>query len=174
MESRFVRTKGVILLTGIAMTALGIAILINPIGALETIVRIMGWILLVYGAVSIVPAIIRGNGFRESVGDMGLGILAAVLGLVMVIAPQFVVTFVWTIIGVVILLTGVLDIIEAGRFRRMGSSLGIPATASGGICVVLGILVILVPLASPTLGMLVAAMALLIDGVTEIIFGLGM
>ena len=38
----------------------------------------------------------------------------------------------------------------------------------------LGVAVIFAPLASATAGMLVAAIALLIDGITEIIFGLGM
>ncbi len=174
MANGFTRSKAVILLTGIVMVAVGIAVLINPIGALELIVRITGWLSVLYGAILIVPSVMRGNPLQNVTTDFVLGVVAAVFGLVMGIVPGFVVSFIWTLIGIAILMTGVLDIMEAGRFRRVGSPLGLPATTSGAICVLLGILVILVPLASPTLGMLVAAVALLIDGVTEIIFGLGM
>ncbi|MBR3157683.1 MAG: DUF308 domain-containing protein [Atopobiaceae bacterium] len=174
MANRFTRSKAVILLTGIVMVAIGIAVLINPIGALEVIVRITGWLLVAYGVILIVPSVMRGNSLQNVSTDFVLGVVAALCGLVMGIAPSFVVSFIWTLIGIGILATGVLDILEAGRFRRVGSPLGLPATTSGAICVLLGLLVIFVPLASPTLGMLVAAVALLIDGVTEIIFALGM
>ena len=174
MNNTYARSKAVILLTGIVMVALGIAVLINPIGALETIVRIMGWVLVAYGVVTLVPAVLRGNVLKDSPADLLVAIVALVPGLVMGIAPNSVMKFVWTVIGAIILITGVLDIMEAGVYRRVGSPLGLPATTSGAICVILGVLIIAVPLASPTLGMLVAAVALLIDGITEIIFGLGM
>ena len=174
MADKFSRTKGVILLTGIVMVALGIAVLINPIGALVTIVRIMGFVFVAYAILTLVPAFMRGNPVQDAPAELALGVVAALVGLLMAIAPDFVVTFVWTIIGIIILATGVLDVIEAGAFRRVGSPLGIPATVSGTITAILGVLVIAVPTLSPTLGMLVAAVALLIDGVTEIIFGLGM
>ena len=174
MADRFSRSKAVILLTGIVMVALGIAVLVNPIGALGVLVRIMGVVLIAVAAFTLVPAFTRGNPLQDARVELALGIIAAIVGLIMVIAPESVVSFVWTIVGIVILGTGLLDIVEAGTFRRVGSPLGIPATASGAICVVLGVLVIAVPMASPTLGMLVAAVALLIDGVTEIIFALGM
>jgi uncharacterized membrane protein HdeD (DUF308 family) len=174
METRFARSKGSIIITGCVMVAMGIAVLINPIGAMETIVRILGWILVAFGVVTIVSSMMRSNVLQDNPGELALGILCLVPGLIMGIAPGFVVKFVWTIIGIIILITGVLDIMEAGSYRRTRSPLGVPATASGVICVILGLLVILVPLASPTLGMLVAAVALLVNGLTEIIFGLGM
>ncbi len=174
MAQKFTRSKAVILLTGIVMVVLGIEVLINPIGALETIVRIMGWVLVAYGLITAVPAVMRGNPLQDATADFGLGVIAFVAGLLMGIAPGFVMRFVWTLIGIIILITGVLDVMEAGSFRRVGSPLGIPATTSGVVSIILGIIVILVPLASATLGMLVAAAALLIDGITEIIFALGM
>ena len=174
MVDRFSRSKAIILLTGIVMVALGIAVLVNPIAALGTLIRVMGIVLIAIAVAMVVPAFMRGNPLQDARFELALGIISAIVGLAMVIAPESVASFVWTIIGIIILATGLLDIVEAGAYRRVGSPLGIPATASGAICVVLGVLVIVAPLASPTLGMLVAAVALLIDGVTEIIFALGM
>jgi uncharacterized membrane protein HdeD (DUF308 family) len=173
-QDRFARTKGVVLLTGIVMVVLGIAVLINPIGAVETLVRIMGWVLVVYGALTLVNAFMKGDPVRNSPTMLFLGGACLIVGLVMAIASQALVSFVWTIIGIIVFLTGVLDIIEAGAFRSAGNPLAVPATTSGVITAVLGAIVIICPLFSAALGMLLAAVALLVDGITEIIFGLGM
>ncbi|MBR3318414.1 MAG: DUF308 domain-containing protein [Atopobiaceae bacterium] len=174
MRSSLMRSKSTILLTGAVMVALGVAVLINPIRALETIISIMGWILVGYGVLTIVPIVVRHLKLGESLGDVSFGAVSLVLGLFMAIFPSNLISFVWTLIGILILATGLLDIVESGTFRQQGSPLGIPATVSGVICVLLGVLVIWAPMLSPTLGMLIAAIALIINGITEIIFGLGM
>lgn len=174
MGNRFTRSKAVVLLTGLVMVVMGIAALINPIGAIETLVRIMGWVLLAYAVITLVSVFAKGDPMKKAPADFALGVIAALSGLVMVIAPSFLVAVVWTIIGLIILMTGVLDIMEASVFRRARSPLATPATASGVITAVLGVLVIVTPMASATLGMFVAAVALIVDGLTEIIFGLGM
>jgi len=174
MLNKLERTKAVVLLTGIVMVVMGVAIMINPINAVQALVRIIGVILLAYGAVTLVPAFMRGDPVHNSPADLTIGGIAAVSGLVMAIFPGALVSIVWSVIGVIVLLTGILDVAEASALRRVGSPLGIPATTSGIITVVLGVITILAPMASMTMAMLVAAVALLIDGVTEIIFGLGM
>lgn len=172
-SGRFSRTKPVILLTGLVMVVLGIAILINPIGAVEALVRILGWVLVVYGAIALVAAFAKGDPVKNNPGELAIGAITLVPGLIMGIFPGQLVSFVWTIIGIIVVLTGVLDIAEAGDFRRVGSPLAGPATAAGVITVLLGIVVIVAPMFSLTVGMLFAAMALFVDGLTEIIFGLG-
>lgn len=174
MTNRFARTKAIIVLTGVVMVALGIAVLVNPIAAVETLVRIIGWVLVAYGVITIVSAVIKGDPVQNAPGALALGILAIGFGLFMGIAPRFLVSFVWTLIGIIVLATGVFDIVEAGTYRNEGSPLATPATVSGIITALLGVIVIFCPLISAGVGMLVAAVALLIDGVTEIIFGLGM
>jgi len=174
MQNRFARTKGVVLLTGIVMVVLGIAVLVNPIGAVETLVRIMGWVLVVYGALTLVNAFMKGDPVKNAPAMLGLGGVAVVVGLIMALAANSLVSFVWTIIGIIVLATGVFDIMEAGDFRKVGSPLALPATASGVITAILGAVVIICPLFSAAFAMLLAAVALLIDGITEIIFGLGM
>ena len=171
--SVFSRTKPVVLLTGVVMVVLGIAILINPIPAVENLVRIMGWIMVAYGVVTIVTAFLRGDPLNNARADLALGVVALIPGLIMGAFPGPLIKFVWTIIGVIVLVTGVLDVIEAGDFRRVGSPLAMPATISGVITALLGLVVIVSPMFSMAIGMLFAAVALIVDGITEIIFGLG-
>lgn len=174
ISDKFVRTKPTILLTGVVMVALGIAVLVNPIGALEVIIRIMGWILVAYALITIVPLVMQGKPIQSVLTDVWFAGVAGIVGLIMGIFPNFMLTFVWTLIGIMVLATGLLDIMEAKNYRRDRSPLATPATASGAICAALGALVIFMPLLSPTMAMLVGAIALIVNGVTEIIFGLGM
>lgn len=173
-RNSFSRSKSTILLSGVVMVSLALAVLINPIAAVVTLVRIIGWVLVVYGAITLASAFMRGDPVRNAPADLAIGAFTAVPGLIMALFPNTFVSFVWTFIGVIVLLTGVLDIFEAGDLRRFGSALALPATASGVITAVLGLMVVIAPFFSLEVGMLLAAAALLVDGVTEIVFGLGM
>lgn len=169
----FGRTKPVILLTGVVMVAMGIAVLINPIAAVEALVRIVGWILIAYGVITLISAFVKGDPLHNAPAELVMAAITIIPGLIMVIIPNQLVSFVWTVIGVIVLATGVLDVVEAGEFRRIGSPLAGPATVSGVITAVLGLVTVFAPTFSLTIGMLIAAVALFVDGVTEIIFGLG-
>ena len=171
--NRFARSKIIIVITGIVMIALGIAIFVNPIAAVQTLVRIIGWILAGYGVITLVSAFSRGDPVHNAPSELALGAACLVFGLVMGIAPAVFVQVVWTIIGCIVLATGVLDIIEAGDARSVHSPLAMPATISGVITCLLGAVAIFMPFLYSELAMLVAAVVLLIDGVTEVIFGLG-
>ena len=172
-QAVFSRRKPIILLTGLVMVVLGVAILINPITAVEMLVRIMGWIMVAYGVVTLVSAFVRGDPAHNAPSELVLGIAAAAFGLVMGVFPGPLVKFAWTIIGILVLLTGILDVIEAGDFRRAGSPLAMPATISGIITALLGVIAIASPMFPAGLGMVLGALALLVGGISEIIFGLG-
>ncbi|MDO4538917.1 MAG: DUF308 domain-containing protein [Coriobacteriales bacterium] len=172
--NRFARTKPIVLLTGLVMVILGIAVIVNPIGAVTTLIRIIGWVLAIYGIITLVSAFAKGDPVRNSPGTLGFGGIITLLGLIMGIWPALFNTVIWTVLGIIILGTGVMDIIETSSFRSSGSPLAMPATVSGVITALLGVAVIFAPMASSAVGMLLAACALLVDGVTEIIFGLSM
>ncbi len=170
----FTRTKPIVLLTGLAMTALGIAVLINPIGAVDALVRIIGWILVAYGVVTLVLAFVRGDPINNARADLAISVLFLILGIVMAFFSGGFVKVVWSIIGALVFVTGVLDVLEAGTFRRDGSPLALPATVSGIITAFLGLAVLILPFFTVEIAMLLAAVALIVDGITEIIFGLSM
>ena len=173
MDGRFSRSKPVILVTGLVMVGLSIAIFVNPIAAMEALIRIIGIVLVVYGALTLAAAFKGGDAIKNSPGELALGGAAAAAGLFMAFMPDKMGGLVWTIIGFLILVTGILDVIEARDLRATGNPIAVPATVTGVFTALLGILVIVVPLWSATVGMLIAAVALFVDGITEIIFGLG-
>ena len=173
MDGRFSRSKPMILITGLVMVGLSIAIFVNPIAAMESLIRIIGIVLVAYGAFTLVMAVRRGQPMQKSPGELLLGVIAAVTGLFMAFLPDKMSALVWAILGILILITGILDVLEARDLRAVRSPLAVPATISGVLTALLGVLVIVVPMWSATVGMLAAAVALFVDGITEIIFGLG-
>ena len=170
----FARTKPIVILSGIVLVILGIAVLVNPIGAAETLARIVGWVSVALGVITLVNAVRKGDPVKNDLGELVFGILVTVLGLVMVFFTGGVIRFMYVFLGVMIFATGILDIIETRRFRDDKSPLALPATVSGVITIILGVIVIVAPMFSVAVGMVLAAVALIVDGVTEIIFGLGM
>ena len=173
MDGRFSRSKPVILITGLLMVALSIAIFVNPIAAMHSLIRIIGIALVVYGAFTLFAAFRQGDPLRNSPGELALGGVGAVAGLFMAFVPDKMGALAWMILGFLILVTGILDVFEARDLRAGRNPLATPATISGLLTAALGILVLVVPLWSATVGMLIAAIALFVDGITEIIFGLG-
>ena len=173
MLRQYIRSKAIIILCGIAMIVLGIGIFLNPIAAIQNLIRIIGWVFVGIGVVTIVTTILSGNASAE----IGLIVGGAIFGLVgagMAMWPGFFGKTVWTILGILVLITGILDIVEASDARSKGNPLAIPATMSGVVTMILGIICVVSPMFFPELGMLIAAVTLLIDGITEVIFGLGM
>jgi uncharacterized membrane protein HdeD (DUF308 family) len=163
----------VILITGLIMVGLSIAIFVNPIAAMESLIRIIGIVLVAYGAFTLVTTVRRGQPMQKSPGELLLGGVAAITGLFMSFVPDKMGALVWAILGILILITGILDVMEARDLRADNSPLAMPATISGVLTALLGILAIAVPMWSATIGMLIVAIALFVDGITEIVFGLG-
>jgi uncharacterized membrane protein HdeD (DUF308 family) len=92
----------------------------------------------------------------------------------MAMMPNTFVTVVWSFLGAIVLATGVLDVIEASRAKGQGSSLAGLAFVFGCFTAVLGMVLIMSPFLFSELAMLIAAIVLLIDGVSELVFGLGL
>ena len=146
MDGRFSRSKPMILITGLVMVGLSIAIFVNPIAAMESLIRIIGIVLVAYGAFTLVMAVRRGQPMQKSPGELLLGVIAAVTGLFMAFLPDKMSALVWAILGILILITGILDVLEARDLRAARSPLAAPATISGVLTALLGVLVIVVPM----------------------------
>lgn len=169
-ERLFRRTKATVILTGIALLVLGIAMFVSPIGATLLIVQICGWTLVVVGALTLLNCWRRHTQeLRQA--DLLIGFLELVPGGLMLATPETFVAFVYVLIGVYILVTGVNDLIEANAVR----SLGFPGAGWRYVLAVLTLLagaaVVWSPFAMAELVMLVAGLALIFDGITEIVAG---
>lgn len=172
-ERFFRRTKTTVILMGVALLVLGIALFVSPIGATLLVVRVMGWVLLAVGALTLAGCWRHySEGLRQA--DLFMGLLECVPGACLVIWPDAFVSVVYALIGVVILMTGFNDVIEANALRHVvGVGWGW-RMALGVATVVVGLVVVASPFTMAELVMLVAGVALVFDGITEIVAGISM
>lgn len=172
-ERLFRRTRAAVILMGVALLVLGVTMFVSPIGATLVIVGVAGWTLVIVGAVTLINCWAhRSAELRQA--DLVIGLVEVVPGMCLVIWPEAFVAVVYVLIGIIILVTGFNDVAEAGAVRRLG-------LAGWGWRMVLGILTLLAgaavvwsPFAMAEFVMLVAGLALIFDGITEIIAGVRM
>ena len=172
-ERLFRRTKATVILMGVALLVLGIALFVSPIGATLLVVRIVGWALTIVGAITLANCWRHySEGLRQA--DLFVGLLECVPGVCLVAWPGAFVSVVYALIGVVILVTGINDVIEANALRvTVGVGWGW-RMALAVATVIAGVIVVASPFSMAELVMLVAGVALVFDGITEIIAGVTM
>lgn len=172
-EKLFRRTKVAVILMGIALLVLGVAMLVSPIGATLLIVQIVGWTLVIAGAATLLNSWAhRSAELRQA--DLVVGFVELVPGALFVTMPDAFVAIVYVVIGIIILITGVNDIAEAMAIRRLGLPGAGWRMVLGILTVVAGACVAASPFAMAELVMLVAGLALIFDGITEVIAGVKM
>ena len=81
---------------------------------------------------------------------------------------------VYVLIGIIILVTGVNDVAEAGAVRRLGLPGWGWRMVLGVLTLLAGAVVVCSPFAMAEFEMLVAGLALVFDGITEIVAGVRM
>lgn len=172
-EKLFRRTKATVILMGVALLVLGVAIFVSPIGATLLIVQIVGWTLVVVGVATLVNCWVnRPAGSQQA--DLFTGIATLVLGVLIVGWPAAFVAVVYVMLGIIILVTGVNDIAEASTVRRMGFPGSLWRSILGALTFIAGAFVVFAPFAMAEFVMIVAGIALIFDGITEIIAGIQM
>lgn len=172
-ERLFKRTRATVILMGVALLVLGVAMFVSPIGATLLIVRVVGWTLAIVGAVTLANCWRHSSeGLRQA--DLFMGLLEAIPGVCLIMWPDAFVAVVYVLIGIIVLVTGVNDVIEANVIRRALGVGWVWRMAIGVVTLLAGAAVVASPFAMAELVMLVAGLALVFDGITEIIAGVSM
>lgn len=172
-ERLFRRTKAAVILMGVALLVLGVAMFVSPIGATLAIVQIAGWTLVIVGAVTLLNCWAhRSAELRQA--DLVIGLIELVPGALLVTMPEAFVAVVYVLIGVIIMVTGVNDVAEAGAVRRLGLPGAGWRFVLGVLTLAAGAFVVASPFAMAEFVMLVAGLALVFDGITEIVAGVRM
>lgn len=172
-ERFFRRTKATVILMGVALLVLGVAMFVSPIGATLLIVQVVGWTLAVAGAITLLNCWRHASeSMRQA--DLFMGLLEAIPGVCLIVWPDAFVAVVYVIIGVIVLVTGVNDVIEANAVRLAFGAGWVWRMVIGVITLLAGVAVVASPFAMAELVMLVAGLALIFDGITEIIAGVSM
>ena len=170
MNNLVKRTKTSCIILGILLTLLGLAFFVNPIGATIFVTLCIGWAFLIGGVVTIVTYFANKSGTRTT-ADIVLGILEIILGILVLIWPGSFALYLFIMIGCIIFITGIFDIVEAISMpHEKGSNWGL-WLAIGIITLIFGVMVFSSPWLFAEFVMIFAGVALVFDGITEIIVG---
>ena len=154
-------------LTAVLTVVLGIMLIAAPGTAVRTVFLLVGWMLVISGAVSLLNAILA-KGQPVGQGDLVLGLVQLATGLVVLMRPGFLMSLAGIVVGFVLLIHGIHDIQHARESKALGFewrlSMGI-----GIVAAVMGIVVMINPFSTAETLLRIAGVFLLVDGIADML-----
>ena len=169
----FEHSRWATILMGVAFVLLGVLMFTNPGGVTVTVVRVVGWILLVGGALTLLAAF-RGTGPIVAQACLYAGIAEALFGVLLASMPQAFVMWTIVILGVCIVVAGV-DTLDAARVTGLFDGGAATSQRIGAVVtIVLGVLVVMSPFAFVDAAVMICGVALAVAGVMKVVDGVRM
>lgn len=134
--------------SGLVTTIVGIILVLMPGTALATIVRFIGIMLIIVGALQLISGI---NNSNTSQGEKAAAMVAAVGGAVLLLFPGFVVSIFHLVAAAVIILIGASHLAKAFEAKKSGDSGWGIMCALSIVTIISGIIVFRNPFAIRTL-----------------------
>lgn len=172
MKNIFYRADNHGLLLSILMIVIGLLLAIWPGHVMTTALKILGIALLVGGGL-LIYSWYSGRGRSSSIITLAEGIVMAIAGLIVLIAPKFLISIVPFCVGAFITLNGILNLAQALDQRKAYYARWNVSLALAILTIVLGLLVMFNPFS--TMEMLVVAIGIIIiyNGVSNLLIELG-
>lgn len=157
-------------LSALCFIALGVCLVGWPDLSRIWICYLMGGALLVTGGVYVIFHFIRAKGAAVVFQyDLILGAVLAIVGVWLLTTPDMIIAFLQYILGAILIVHGVIDLQGALNLRSGGSGHWWPAFLFALITLVLGAIVIWNPFASINALLMLVGIALIYDGVSDLI-----
>jgi uncharacterized membrane protein HdeD (DUF308 family) len=173
MDQKFTSTKLGTIVSGVALAAMGIILFTNPQSAMLTITVMLGWVLVVMGIVSLVSALTRWSVIL-STADLYAGIVELLFGILLVNIPGFFVTWIFILLGIFILVSGLNSLYGANALQALGLPSAGTAKVGAILAIVLGVLVLFSPGLFADTAMVICGIALVYCGIVRIVDGVRM
>jgi uncharacterized membrane protein HdeD (DUF308 family) len=172
MKNFFYRADNHGVLLSILMVVLGLVLAIWPGHVMTSAMTILGIALLAGGAL-LIFSWYSGRNRDSSVITLAEGIVLAVAGLVVLIAPKFLISIVPLCVGAVITLNGIFNLAQALDQRKANYNRWTASLVMAILTIVLGLLIVFNPFS--TMEMLVVAIGIIIiyNGVSNLLIELG-
>ena len=148
--------------------AAGIFLIVKPDISLTLLCTVAGALMIFFGACKIFGYFSYDAYQLAFQFDLALGIFTALLGLLMVIRPAYILSFTAVLLGLFVLVDGVFKLQTASDARRFGLAHWWLILIGAIICILLGAFLIFDPLDGTGALMVVAGVALLTDGVQNL------
>ena len=128
---------------GIFLIVLGVFAIARPGIAAEAVVLFLGWLLLLFGGVSLLGGLTSQSGPRKSV-SIGGGAIALVFGLIFLLLPAPALASITVILAIFFLLSGFTELSSSMALRARGGQSNHWGLAffSGSIAVMLGVVLL--------------------------------
>lgn len=146
--------------TGILMLVIGVILLLWPGATVLSVCSILGWCLLIGGAVEI---ILKMTGSRSPAGTAG-GAVSAIVGLVFIIHPEIVISILPVVIGLALSIAGI-GLLVSIIARRSFGTLATMKMIGGTITLVVGLILMFHPFASVKLLTVILGIVLIYYGI---------
>ena len=154
-------------LTAVAMLILGILLMVNPMGAILTVCRIVGCILLLAGIALVFMFLIKRGWETGSPWDIAVCVLGAVLlavGIFVILRPGSIVEFVNLLFAVVLFLHGIYDFREMLKLKRLRDDKWWVSLILTAVTFVMGFFLLASPFMASVFVTMAAGAFLLFDG----------
>ncbi len=146
--------------TGILMLVIGVILLLWPGATVLSVCSILGWCLLVGGAVEIILGM---TGNRSPAGTAG-GAVSAIVGLVFITRPEIVISILPVVVGLALSAAGI-GLLVSVIARRSFGTLATMKIIGGTITLVVGLILMFHPLTSVKLLTVVLGIVLIYYGI---------
>lgn len=173
MDQKFTSTKLGTIVSGVALAAMGIILFTNPQSAMLTITVMLGWVLVIMGIVSLASALTRWSVIL-STADLYAGIVELLFGVLLVNIPGFFVTWIFILLGIFILVSGLNSLYGANALQALGLPSAGTAKIGAILAIVLGVLVLFSPGLFADTTMVICGIALVCCGIVRIVDGVRM
>lgn len=148
--------------------ALGLVLLIWPGTATRIVCMLLGGVLLAYGGFQAVICLTNRERTFFSQGMLIFGIVVAVVGLWILLRPEMIIMAVPLIIGVLILIHGVHNVIQALELQKESYDKWWVALLFGILTVVFGGMLVYNPFGAAETAVRIIGVSLIYDGVSDI------
>ena len=145
----------------------GLVLLIWPGTTTRIVCMLLGRVLLIYGAFQVVICLMNRERTFLSQGMLILGIVLSVIGLWILLRPDMIIMAVPVIVGVVILIHGVHNVIQAVDLQRENYDKWWLALLLGILTVAFGGMLVFNPFAAVEMAVRMIGISLIYDGVSD-------
>lgn len=150
-------------ITGILMLVVGVILLIWPGSTLISFCRLLGWCLVIGGALEVILGITGAKSVPNTAG----GVIAAVVGVVFIARPGLIITFLPFVVGLAVAAVGAAYLVQALLRREQGPR-AVMAIAGGVVALIVGVFLMINPFSAVKLLMIVLGILLIYFGILRI------
>lgn len=157
------------LITALVLIALGIYMVLSPGAALSNIIKVIGIAIIVAGAVTVLLYVLNKEG--NSLTTLAAGIILVVAGIVFLVKPGAIEKIFPTVVGILVIVNGVLNLIASLKARKAGAPVWIVGLILSVLTVALGIMILTQPLFLMNQIVRIVGIVLIVMGVSSLLSG---